>query len=439
MVFYRSLASSVIALASVFSCAAVAEEVEHTNVVVIMADDLGYECIGANGGASYKTPRLDELARQGMRFEHCFVQPRCTPTRVQLMTGLYNVRNYTKFGELERSQTTFAHAFKKAGYATCIAGKWQLGSNMSLPKHFGFDEYCLWQLDRRPPRYANPGLEVNGKRVDFSDGEYGPDIINKYAVDFIGRHREKPFLLYYPMILPHFPHQPTPDSDDWDPTLRGERTNDNVEHFADMVAYMDKLVGNVLDALDEHGLRENTLVIFLGDNGTDVKITSRVGDREVRGGKGEATANGYHVPLIAGWPGTVPAGKICGDLVDSTDFFPTICHAAGVAIPQGAALDGQTFLPQLKGEAGTPRQSVYIWYAREGGETAQFEFARDRRYKLSRNGRFFDLQLDPREEAPLAEDAIVGEAAQAREKLQRTLDKYRDQRFSHVLKQAAPE
>ncbi|HUX16493.1 MAG TPA: sulfatase-like hydrolase/transferase, partial [Phycisphaerae bacterium] len=208
------------------------------NIVLIMADDLGYECIGADGGTSYKTPVLDGLAATGVRFERCYAQPLCTPTRVQLMTGIYNVRNYTHFGNMDPQQTTFANILKNAGYATCITGKWQLGKDANLPKRFGFDEACLWQHLRRPPRYANPGLEINGKAVDYSNGEYGPDLVNAYALDFITRHRQQPFFLYYPMILTHDPFQPTPDSPDWDPKAVGERVNvrDKKGHFADMVA-----------------------------------------------------------------------------------------------------------------------------------------------------------------------------------------------------------
>jgi arylsulfatase A len=132
-----------------------------------MADDFGYECIGANGSTSYQTPHIDKLAATGMRFEHCYSQPLCTPTRVQLMTGQYNIRNYVRFGLLDPKQTTFAHLFKQAGYTTGIVGKWQLGGGFDGPKHFGFDEYCLWQLTRRPPRFANPGLEINGKEIDY--------------------------------------------------------------------------------------------------------------------------------------------------------------------------------------------------------------------------------------------------------------------------------
>ncbi|MCA9204414.1 MAG: sulfatase-like hydrolase/transferase, partial [Planctomycetales bacterium] len=168
-------------------------EAKQPNVILIMADDLGYETIGANGGTSYATPHLDALAQSGMRFEHCYVQPLCTPTRVQLMTGLYNVRNYIRFGYMDPDSTTFGNLFQRAGYSTCIVGKWQLGQDPQLPKKFGFDEHCLWQHVRRPPRFANPGLEVNGEIRDYDDGEYGPDLVNDYALDFLERHKDKPF------------------------------------------------------------------------------------------------------------------------------------------------------------------------------------------------------------------------------------------------------
>jgi arylsulfatase A len=122
------------------------------NIVLIMADDMGYECVGANGGTSYRTPNLDRLASGGLRFEHGYSQPLCTPSRVQIMTGIYNQKNYVRFGILAPDQTTFAHLLKKAGYATCVAGKWQLLGGFDGPQHFGFDEYCLWQLTRRPGR-----------------------------------------------------------------------------------------------------------------------------------------------------------------------------------------------------------------------------------------------------------------------------------------------
>ena len=184
------------------------------NIVVIMADDMGYECMSANGWTDYETPHLDRLAARGIRFTHAHSQPICTPSRVQLMTGIYNNRNYLKFGLLDPAATTFGHLLKKAGYATAVAGKWQLEGGMDAPRAFGFDEYCLWQLTRRPSRYPNPGLEVNGEEKDYTDGEYGPDLVSDFLCDFMERKKDGPFFVYYPMILPHWPYEPTPDSPD---------------------------------------------------------------------------------------------------------------------------------------------------------------------------------------------------------------------------------
>jgi len=275
------------------------------NIILMMADDFGYECVSANGGESYQTPNLDRLAATGMRFEHCHAQPLCTPTRVQLMTGRYNVRNYINFGTLLRTETTFGHLMKGAGYATGICGKWQLGGELDSPQHFGFEEACLWQQTRRPPRYANPGLEYNGAEKDFTHGEYGPTLVNDFALSFITKNKEKPFFLYYPMILTHNPFQPTPDSPDWDPTISSENKQQSPKHFADMTAYMDKMVGRIIAKLDELGIRDNTLLLFLGDNGTNTGIISRFQGTDYKGGKGTTTSHGTHVPLIASWPGRV--------------------------------------------------------------------------------------------------------------------------------------
>lgn len=408
------------------------------NIVLIMADDFGYECVTANGGESYQTPNLDRLAAEGMRFENCHVQPLCTPTRVQLMTGMSNARNYIEFGAIDRDATTFAHLLKQAGYATGIAGKWQLGRGKRLPQRLGFDEACLWQHTRRPPRYANPGLEYNGEERDFTDGEYGPDLVNDFALDFVTRHKEGPFLLYYPMMLTHAPFQPTPDSDDWDPLAQGEKANRDDKHFADMTAYMDKLAGRLVAKLDELGIRDDTLVIFLGDNGTARSVTSQFKGQPYQGGKGLTNARGTHVPLVVNWPGHVPAGKVNSDLIDSTDFLPTLCAAAGVTVPATLTIDGRSFWPQLMGERGEPRAWRYVWYAKDGGPTATHEFAMSTTHKLYRDGRLFDLKADPFEERPTAAMRSPVDVAVAAN-LQKVLDQYVDARPEHLRKAVTPK
>jgi arylsulfatase A len=397
------------------------------NIVLIMADDLGYECLGCYGSTSYKTPVLDELARTGIRFDHGYSQPLCTPSRVQIMTGQYNFRNYLDFGILDREQTTFGHVLKSAGYATCVVGKWQLlgrGNNKpgiagrgATPKQAGFDEHCLWQVDRRESRYRDPLIVENGTYRDDLKGKYGPDIFCQYALDFIERKKHVPFLLYFPMALVHSPFVPTPDSPEW---AEGKEKA-NKKHFAEMVAYMDKIVGQIVAKLDECDLRENTLILFTGDNGTGRGIQSRLGDRIVAGGKGQTTDGGTHVPLVANWKATMPAGKVCDDLIDFTDFLPTLAEAAQTSLPSGLTVDGRSFLPQLRGETGSPREWIFCHYFRNAGNPPK-RFARDKRWKLYETGELYDLSADALEEQPIRAARDGTEAAKARTRLRPVLD-----------------
>lgn len=401
---------------------------DRPNVILIMVDDFGYECVTSNGGQSYQTPNIDRLAASGLRFENCHVQPLCTPTRVQLMTGRYNISNYVQFGNLPRTETTFGHLFKNSGYVTGICGKWQLGKEADAPQHFGFDEALLWQHTRRPPRYANPGLEHNAVEIDYSMGEYGPTLINDFALQFITKNRAQPFLLYYPMILTHSPFQPTPDSSDWDPTISSEKKQRAIEHFADMTAYTDKMVGRIVAKLEELGIRDNTLLLFLGDNGTQRDVTSRFQGEQYKGGKGLTTSHGTHVPLIASWPAaTKGIDRVCADLVSSTDFLPTICEAAGIKIPDN--IDGVSFLPQLHGELGTPRQWLYTWYSpRQRMDLTVKECAFDQQFKLYRTGQFYDLSLDADEEQDLQAKELDEDTLKAKTKLQGVLEHFKHAR-----------
>jgi arylsulfatase A len=406
------------------------------NIVLIMADDFGYECISANGGQSYKTPNLDRLAASGVRFEHCHVQPLCTPTRVQLMTGRYNIRNYLNFGTLPRNEVTFGQLLKQSGYVTGICGKWQLGKEVDSPQHFGFDEALLWQHTRRPARYANPGLEYNGKEVEYPLGSYGPKIINDFAIDFASRYKDRPFLLYYPMMLTHSPYQPTPDSDRWDPATQGEKQKDQPSNFADMVEYMDKMVGRLDAKLSELGIRDNTLLIFLGDNGTGRTITSRFRGVDLQGGKGTTTHLGTHVPLIVSWPGVLKAGRVLGDLVSSVDILPTICDAGRVDVKH--SIDGVSFLPTLVGKPATPRDSLYCWYSpRQKLDLSVKEYAFNREFKLYRTGELYRIDKDALEVTPLDTRNLDREALAVKQVLQRTLDQYTNARPLELDRQFA--
>ncbi|MCC5906814.1 MAG: sulfatase-like hydrolase/transferase [Balneolaceae bacterium] len=401
-----------------------------------MTDDQGFETIGAYGGETYQTPVVDKLAKTGIRFDEAHATPVCTPTRVKIMSGKYNSRNYIGFGEMDPEIYTFGNLLQDNGYATFIGGKWQLGGDLESPHEFGFDEYALWQLTRRgrgdnpiANRYPNPGLAINGEKADFFDGEYGPDIINDHVLDFIERHQEEPFLVYYPMILPHWPFEPTPDSPTWDPTARQGDDEEqpgrgDEAYFVDMVEYTDKLVGRTIDKLEELGLRENTLIIFTSDNGTDRGIVSMVNGEEFVGAKLSLIKGGTHVPLIANWPGVIPEGMVNDDLIGFTEFFPTLADIAGIEIPDELQLDGQNIAPVLYGEDAELRDWLYMWMFRNNDpEGPGGEFARTHQYKYYADGRFYDLSQDPLEEhPPIALEELTEEQEEVLNRLKKIIE-----------------
>ena len=406
------------------------------NLILIMADDLGHETITCNGGESYETPNIDRMAAEGLRFEHCYSQPICTPTRVQIMTGKYNDRNYTRFGELKRGERTFAHLLKEKGYATAIAGKWQLGKEADSAQHFGFEKSLLWQHTRtgRMPmgngkkgvydkRFENPYLERNGVEEEYNNGEYGPDLCTDFICEFIEENKDGPFLVYYPMILTHCPFWPVPGGQDWDPKSPGSPTyKGDAKYFRDMVHYMDKLVGRIVEQVEKSGLSGNTVIIFTGDNGTDRPVVSKWRGIEVAGAKGQTIDDGCRVPLVVRAPGL--KGNACQNLVDFTDVLPTLCDLAGVDLAnRKESFDGQSFAPQIRGELTEPRDHTYCWYSRSGDVKKDLKvFARTRRYKLYRDGRFFDVSKDRLEKNPLQGD-LTGEQKVKKARLQAVLDR----------------
>ena len=392
------------------SPAALAED-RQPNVLLIMADDVGWECFSCYGAEDYRTPRIDELARDGVRFTHCYSTPICTTSRVQLMTGKYNFRNYTHFGYLDPREKTIGHLMKDAGYQTAIAGKWQLNglanqlhghTDSSRPHQAGFDEYMLWQLTKgKSPaqgggeRFWSPLLEHNGRMLTIEEnhGKYGPDMLCDFICDFMERHQDQPFFVYYPMLLVHDPFVPTPDS--IGKRGRGHESNradrrQNKENFVAMVQYMDKIVGRLVDKLDSLGQLENTLILFTADNGTNTSITSRWNGQLIRGGKGGLKDMGTHVPLVAYWKGQTPEGQVNDSLIDFTDFYPTLARAAGVEMEQDDAVDGLSFYHQLLGQAGPQRQWVLCHYQPYWNKQPG-QFARTQDYKLYRDGRFYDI------------------------------------------------
>ena len=425
------------------------------NIVLIMSDDLGYEVIGANGGSSYKTPSIDSMAQQGMRFENAHVMPLCTPTRLSMMTGKYNFRNYLGFGLIRPDEVTFGHLLTDAGYNTCISGKWQLYSYNPPDQHpeerssgqkiedAGFDEFCVWHphhTEEKGSRYKNPVIYENGEfRTDTKD-KYGEDIFCDFIIDFLERKKddEKPFFVYWPMAATHKPHEPTPDSPEWDsfdpPSNRsiGAKTwadledgswEDDPKFYRDMVEYHDKVIGRLLNYLENQGLQEDTLVIYLGDNGSPADVCSMMHQHnEICGGKGKTSDRGTHVPLICLMPGTIPSNTVQTDLIEATDFLPTIFEAAGLNFPEGYIIDGRSFYPQLKGEKGNPRDWMFFHFEpmnrRHGlNDLRQIRFIRDHRWKLYETGELYDLEADWDEDIPIYEVEDSKSQSEARNRL----------------------
>ena len=404
-------------------------DVNDPSVVVIMADDVGYESFGSYGSTQYETPRLDEIAAVGTRFTRAYSKPVCTPTRVAIMTGKSNVRNYRDGGVLLPSECTFADLFSEAGYATAIAGKWQLhgwdsaytGSDAGR----GFDTYCLWHttlVERKASRYWEPKIECDGAIIETDADDYGPDIFVDFLEDFIETNQRRPFLAYYPMVLPHIPYGLPPGA-------QCENDNDKQCIFEKMVNRVDHNVGRIYDKLDTLGLLDNTVLLFTSDNGAQRAIVSQLGERTIYGDKKLPTDGGTRVPLIAHVPGNpAGAGRVVDDLVDLVDVMATIAEAAGLDNPDCSSLDGVSFWPQLQGNLGQPRQWIYTYYFPEPYVDSfdlltmhtEVSYAHDKQLKLYSTGELFDYAADPLELYPLAEGDP--DHAAARTKLQAVLD-----------------
>lgn len=433
----RSLFATIVLAATAFA----ADKPSPRNILLIMADDIGIEAFGSYGGETYATPHLDALAKNGIQFSHAYAQPLCTPTRVQIMTGKYNHRNWQAFGIMPQDERTFGHMMSDLGYRTLIAGKWQLTSydppdfpgaekrrNMGMdPRDAGFDEYLLYHAghtEDKGSRFANPTYMKNGELIT-EDSTYGEDVSVDYILGFMERHADEPTFVYFPMALPHSPFNPTPDSEVWqDPTRRLE---EDLKYYPDMVEYMDTLVGRLVAGLEEMGQRDDTLIIFYSDNGSFKNTTSIMSGMMIQGGKSFPIQTGVRVPLIASWPNGTPGETFSRDLVDASDFVPTLLELAGHNAPDDWQLDGQSFAPQLRGETHpAPREAVFVWYDPRPGwgkeHLGRSVFALDHDYKLYHDGRLMkiDLMLPIEVELPL--DNLTPSAVVAKTKLQAVID-----------------
>ncbi len=398
---------------------------EKPNVILILADDMGIECLSTYGSA-YNTPNLDKLAEKGMKFNYCYSQPLSSPSRVELMTGKYNHRNYTQWGNLTPDNKTLGNLAKQGNYTTCVAGKWQLGKDSQRPHAFGFDEYCLWQLNGQGNRYCKPLIETQNGVINTSEDDYGPDICSNFVLNFIENNakNKQPFFVYYPMMLIHSPLLPTPNTPEW--TTVNRRFKENRKYHQYMVEYTDQLVGKIISKIEELNLSKNTLILFTGDNGTMGKIEVPMKDGTfIRGGKGKTNDRGIHVPLIAYWDKVIKPGKISKDLIDFSDFYPTLAEIFQVNISNEKDIDGIGFASVLKGKSGRDKQFCYSYYhslLRPNSETTPKRYSFNDQYKLYDDGRLYNTVKDVLEQYPIT--TPDSKEQEIKKQLQLVLDKY---------------
>ena len=415
------------------------------NIVLIVADDLGVGELGCYGQEKIQTPRIDAMAREGLRFTQFYAAaPVCAPTRCSLMTGLHGghafVRdNFEMWGEgqlaLPADTQTLPKILQGAGHATAMVGKWGLGGPKSSgePNAQGFDQWFGYYCQRQAQTFYPGHLWRDGKRVRLpgnrADGltgtQYAHDLFLEEVERFLGREHDEPFFLYLPFTLPHLALQP--EAEDLalyagrfeERPYRGQ--NGYVPHetpraaYAARVSRLDRDVGRVLDLLRERGLEQDTLVLFMSDNGptpdgggVDTRFFDSTGG--LRGRKGTLYEGGIRVPLIARWPGKVPAGATSAWLAAHYDLLPTLLEIAGVGVPASleGKLDGASFAPILLGTPGGVREHEFLYWEFHGygGQQA----VRLGRWKGIRTNlhagltplELYDLEADPGETKDLA-------------------------------------
>lgn len=413
------------------------------NIVLVLLDNVGKDWFRCYGSQEDQTPVIDQLAYTGLKFRNFYITPVCSTSRTMLLTGRYPFRTgwHTHHdsaiyggGHLDwNREVSFARVLRDAGYSTCIAGKWQVNDLFdpaqtdALQQH-GFDEHCIFPEGKpghpaHKKRYWDAYLHENGRRIDI-DGRFGPDVVADFAIDYMRRHRDEPFLLFYPAILTHIPVTTTPLAPD-------EAANPRAK-FANMVRYADHLIGRLVEALDELKLRDNTLVIITTDNGTDSgtdqghpqSLGGRINGRIASEGIYSLRETGINVPLIVSGPKWISQGRETDALINAADILPTLADLAGAKLPRGVMIDGQSFAPVLRD--GSDDAWKRPWTFTQYSTT---RVIRDQRYKLYSTGEFYDLAANPFETIDLALDSTTAgrpslgsEAAKARDHLQGVLD-----------------
>jgi arylsulfatase A len=417
-------------LASLFGASA------KPNIVYILADDLGFAELGCNGSDRYKTPYIDALANSGVRFTRFYTVPLCGPSRALILTGRYGFRSgavtqdacKTIIRTGEKAEVMIPTVLKKAGYASALIGKWGQLTPSGDPSDWGFDHELYYKgsgmyWNSTVAKPMSEGGEVrgdpdtyvlDGKTVSVKDDEYIPDLLHKDATAWMEAQKGRPFFLYYSLSQVHGEILPTPDSA---PAPKGESNNQRAQRLlADNITYMDKLVGKLVAELDRLKLRENTLIVFMGDNGStkSAAVDATIGGRRLEGEKGSMKEGGGLVPFFAAWPGVMPSGKVNANVADASDLLPTFAEIAGAPLPTGRVIDGRSLVSQFKGDTKSPRTWAFCqlsnnYYVREAG------------WKLDQSGTLYDMKDAPFQEVAVAADTKDEAAVAARTRLSAAL------------------
>ncbi len=390
------------------------------NVVIILVDDLGYGDLACMGAEDIRSPHIDALAARGMRFDQFYANcPVCSPTRASLLSGCFPdkvgvpgvIRTHrdNSWGRLSPEATLLPAVLGTAGYHTAIVGKWHLGlTEPDMPNDRGFDFFHGFLGDmmedyRHHRRHNINYMRRNRETID-PEG-HATEVFTQWAIDYVHeRSAEKePFFLYLAYNAPHDPIQPPAEY------VRRvkEREHGITDTRAEIVAFVEHLddnIGKFLDGLRDAGVAENTLVVFVSDNGGSLRFGANNGG--LNGGKEDMFEGGIRVPACVAWPGHIPGGVVSNTPLMTMDLFPTICEACGVTTPGG--LDAQSFLPELLGGKADPSDRIFIWVRREGGRYGgrAYYAIRQGDWKLLQNDPFSPLELynlreDPLEEHPL--------------------------------------
>lgn len=389
------------------------------NIVLIVADDLGYADLGCYGNTRTRSPHLDRMAAEGMRFTDFTVSwPACTPSRGTILTGRYPQRNglydmirnnevnwkfqfdeYTYATSPEMTlgmdlrEVTIGQALKTAGYATGAVGKWDGGrARRFLPLQRGFDFYYGFAntgIDYYThERYGVPSMFRGNERI--KEQGHATDLFKREALRFIDENRSRPFFLYLAFNAPHmastFDKEAVQVPEKYWRMYSDSATDRKALHPA-LITQMDEAIGEVFAKLRAHGLDDNTLVMFISDNGGSGAGSS---NGPLRGGKGQMFEGGLRVPLIARWPGRIPKGATCHDFAASAELFPTLLAAAGAQPPRGVILDGVNILPVLEGKAPA-RRKEFFWQ-RQGDKAARV--GQWKWVESARGSGLFDLKAD---------------------------------------------